>query len=909
MEPPGRSHCLCPRRATAGNMTAYFRSLAARFVHRRQTERELEEELRSHIELRADGLERSGFTRAEAERRARIEFGGEARFKEECRDAIAGNFIDVLMQDLRFCLRTLAKQPVFAVVAIVTLAIGTGMTTAMLSIVHDVLVRPLPYTNSGRLYAAYTGSDSTGQTRIAASGPEYLDYRDQNKSFVRIAEYLPRFTFTWTGEGEPKLVTCTAGSEDFFAALGVRPYLGRLYEPREFSYLKDDTMVVSYWFWKTKLGGDPHVIGRTIRLQDESVAIIGVLPPMSDLFPDTDVWPKLTTRPSWPFMQWRANKFLRVVGELRPGITPKMAEEDLTAIIRRAPDEPRDVRVELVPLKEDLVGNLRAPLIATLGAAALILVVASINVAALLLARAVKRRPEMALRLSLGAGLGRIARQLITEATVLNSAGCALGLLLAWGALHLVAQLPNLPLPRLDEVHLNTPALAVTILIASATTVLFGWLPAMGFSRLHLSSALRSRGTETGERRKLSLPTLVVAEIACSVVLTISVGLLVHSFWRVMHVDPGFQARSLFRVYLRSDSPPNDPEGLRVYNERAVPFWQNLLTETASLPGVRSTAISDWKPGRDSEIATLLLEGRPYDEADLPTIEGTWVSADFFRTVGAQLVTGRSFTERDNADAPSVVIINTQAARQFWPGQNPIGKRIGVNYTGPGRRTSGATPRLREIVGVVGTMRHGPLDAPTAPAVYMPYLQDETSHDMSAMNLLVRTEGNAVGLAQNLRKQIHALRPDEPVEQIQSVEELEAQSIAPRRYTLLLLATFAVVDLILAAVGVYGVISYVTAQRTREFGVRIALGATRGRVISQVLRGGVRLTVIGSLIGLAGAFIVTRSLSALLFEISPLDPLSYSVAIALLAAISVCACLVPAWRASRVDPIIAMQSE
>src|SRR4029077_10031025 len=314
---------------------AYFRSLAARFLHRRPTELELEEELRSHIELRADGLERSGFTRAEAERQARIEFGSQERFREECREAIAGNFLDILMQDLRFSLRMLAKQPVFTVVAIVTLAIGIGMTTAMLSIVHDVLVRPLSYTNSGRLFAAYTGSDSTGQTRIAASGPEYLDYRDQNKSFVRIAEYLPRFTFTWTGEGEPKLVTCTAGSEDFFAAVGVRPYLGRLYEPREFSYLKDDTMVVSYRFWKTQLGGDPHVIGRTIRLQDESVTIIGVLPPMSDLFPDTDWWPKLTTRPSWPFMQWRANKFLRVVGELRPGITPKMAEEDLTAILRR----------------------------------------------------------------------------------------------------------------------------------------------------------------------------------------------------------------------------------------------------------------------------------------------------------------------------------------------------------------------------------------------------------------------------------------------------------------------------------------------------------------------------------------------------------------------------------------------
>jgi predicted permease len=888
---------------------AYFRSLIGRFFYRCRTERDLEEELQSHINFRADALERSGLTRAEAERRARLDFGSPERFREECRESIAGNFIDTPMQDLRFSVRTLAKQPVFAGVAIVTLAIGIGMSTLMLSVVEDVLIRPLPYANSDRLYAIYARSDSTGQTRVNASGPDYLDYREQNKSFSHIAEYLPRFTFTWTGDGEPKLVTCTTASEDLFATFGIRPYLGRLYEPREYTYFKNDTMLVSYQFWKSQLGGDPHVIGRTIRLQDESVTIVGVLPPMSDLFPDTDVWPKLTTRPSYPFMQWRTNKFLRIVGELRPGVTPAMAEQDLTAILRRAPEEPRDVRVQLVPLKEDLVGDLRVPLIATLAAAALILIVASINVAALLLARAVKRRPEMALRLSLGADLPRIARQLVTEAAVISAAGCAAGLLLAWIVLRLLAQVSTLSLPRLDSVHLNLPALAATIAIAGITTLLFGWLPALNFSRLQLSPGLRSRGIDTGERHRLSLPALVVSEIACSVVLTISVGLLVHSFWRVMHVDPGFQPHSLVRVYLRSDSPPNDPDGLRVYNKKALPFWHSLLTDVITLPGVSSAAISDWKPGRDAAIATVMFEDRPNDTAHLPTVEGSWVSADFFNTIGAQLISGRLFTEHDEGDSPPVAIINAEAARQFWPGQNPIGKRVGVNYTGAGRRTSGETPRLREIVGVVGTMKHGPLDSRSAPAVYMPYSQDETSHDMSAMNLLVRTQGNPIGLTESLRNTIHSLRPDQPVQEIQNVEELEAQSVAPRRYTLLLLATFAVVDLVLAAVGVYGVISYVTAQRTREFGVRVALGATRGRVISEVLRGGLRFTVIGLAIGTASAFVLTRSLSALLFEISPLDPLSYFAAVVLLALVSICACSVPAWRASRVDPIIAMQSE
>jgi putative ABC transport system permease protein len=858
----------------------------------------LEEELRGHIQLRADDLERSGLGRTEAERCARLEFGGHERFKEECRETIAGNFLDILMQDLRFSVRTLAKQPVFAVVAIVTLAIGIGMTTAMLSIVHDVLIRPLPYAHPDRLYAIWASSESTGQSKVAASGPDLIDYLEQNRSFANLAGYIPLFTFTWTGDGEPKLVNCTSVSEQFFPIFGIKPYLGRLYEPREYTYLENDTLVVSYRFWKNQLGGDPNVIGRVVHFEGVSETIIGVLPPMSDLFPNTDVWPKHTVRPSWPYMQWRGNKFLRVVGELRPGVTPTMAQEDLTATLRRVPEEPRDVRVELVPLKEDLVGNLRIPLIATLGGVAIILVVASINVAALLLARAVKRQPEMALRLSLGAGSGRIARQLITEATVLSIAGCALGLLLAWGTIRILTQLPSLTLPRLDEVHLNTPALIATIMIGSAVTFLFGWLPAIGFSRLQLSSALRSRATETGERRKLALPSLVVAEIACSVVLTVTAGLLFHSFWRVVHSDPGFQPQSLLRIYLRTN----------FYSEEGRPFWKGVLAQSASLPGVRSSALSDWRPGRDAATATFVFDDRPNDATKLPAGEGSWVSADFFRTVGTPMIAGRSFNEHDDQNAPAVVIVNAEAAHRFWPGQDPIGKRIGINYTGPGRRSESA-PRMREIVGIVGNMKQDSLEAPPAPAVYLPYLQDETNHNMATMSLFVRTEGNPMALADNVRDRIHAIKLDQPVQNVQNVAELVSQSVATRRYTLVLVGTFAVVELVLAAVGIYGVISYITAQRTREFGIRIALGATRDRVISEVLRRGVRLTVIGSAVGLIGAFVATQSLSALLFEISPLDPLSYSAALALLAFISLCACLVPAWRASRVDPIIAMQSE
>lgn len=538
------------------------------------------------------------------------------------------------------------------------------------------------------------------------------------------------------------------------------------------------------------------------------------------------------------------------------------------------------------------------PLYATLGAAALILIVACINVAALLLARIVKREGEIAVRLSLGAGLPRIAQQLVTESMLLSAVGCMVGFLTAWGVLRLLARVPNLPLPRMDSVHLNGPALLTTIAIATAITIFFGWISSVGFSRLNLFSALRPHGIQMTGRRRWSLRLLVVGEIACSVMLTVSVCLLVHSFWRVIHVDPGFEPESLLRVYLRTN----------YYDEKGRPFWKSVLTETASLPGVRHVALSDWRPGRDAATATFVFEDRPNDPTRLPSGEASWVSDDFFRTIGTPLIAGRFFTEHDDDKAPVVAIINDQAALRFWPGQNPIGKRIGVNYTGPGRKSE-AAPRLREIVGVVGNIRHDSLDAPAAPAIYLPYLQDETNHDMATLSLFLRADGNAIALADSVRDRIHAVEPNQPVQNIQNVADLLSQSVATRRYILILVGAFAIVGLLLAGVGVYGVISYATSQRAREFGIRIALGATRGRVVSHVLRGSAVLTAFGSVFGIVCSLFLTRSLSSLLFEVSPLDLLSFSAAVTLLALVSIGASLFPAWRAARVDPIIAMQCE
>jgi len=802
------------------------------------------------------------------------------------------------MNDFKFALRQLRKSPGFTLVAVLTLALGIGANTAIFSLVYHTLIEWLPFPNSERLYAVWAKSDLSGSSRIVASGPDFLDYREQNHSFAHIAEYTPHFTFTWTGDGEPKLVNCTAASEELFSMLGIRPFLGRLYEPREYTYLQNDTIIVSHRFWRNQLGSDPHVIGRVVHFEDESQTIIGVLPPgMAELFPDTDVWPKLTTSPSWAYMQWRENKFLRVVGELQPGVSPNVAEQDLTSILRRAPGEPADIKVELVPLKDDLVGNVRLPLQVTLAAVLVVLLVTCINVAALLLARAVKRQTEMALRLSLGASQWRITRQLLVEAMLLSGLSFPLGILLGWSGLHLITQFPGLQLPRMESIHLNAPVLLVTVAIATGSTLFFGWIPSMRFSRLHLSSALQARGAELGARHRRSFAWLVITEIACSVVLTVTVGLLLHSFWRVIHVDPGFRPESVLRVYLRTN----------YYGVEGRAFWKSVLTEASALPGVRAAAVSDWRPGKDAAIATLLFDDQANDASHPPAVNGSWISADFFRAVGTPLIAGRYFSEHDDANAPDVVIINTEAAREYWPGQNPIERRIGVNYTGPGR-TSGSTPRMRQIVGIVGSIKHGPLDAPGLPAVYMPYLQDETNHDMASMNLLVQSDGNPMALADSLRTKIHSIRPDQPVN-VRSMEDLMAESLAPRRYTLLLVGAFAGLGLLLVAIGIYGVVSYTTAQRNREFGIRIALGATRGRVVSHVLRHGLLLTAVGSLCGVGAALLISNAFSKLLFEVGPIDGFSFTGAVGLLALISICACLLPAWRACHVDPMVALKSE
>jgi predicted permease len=874
-----------------------MRWLKQLFTRRRRYD-ELSESIREHLDEKIADLMDRGMTQEQAERTARREFGNVTRIEERSREVWQWPTLESICADLRYALRQLRKSPAFALLTVLILTLGIGLNVAVFSLVYHILLEPLPFPQPNHLYSVWARSNAQGNPQIAASGPDFLDYQDQSRSFTRIAEYLPYYSETWTGDGEPRLLHCAGISEGFFDMLGVGPYLGRFYTAKEYTDLRNPTVVVSYRFWKSKLGADPHVLGRMIHTNEVPLTIIGVAPPLPDLFPDTDIFAEVNTRPSWEFMKWQANKFLRVMGRLKTGITPAMAEHELTGILRRASGEPPDVQVQLIPLKEDLVGSVRTQLKIIVLAVGLVLLLTCINVAALLLARSARRSAELAVRLSLGAGRARLRQQLLTEGFVLTLVACSPAILVAWLALRLLPHLPALGLPRLEGVHLNGPALLATTGIAFLTTLVFGWAPSLMFFGFDLASSLRTGRASTGLWHRRFFSSLIVAEIACSMVLSICAGLLLHSYWRLSQVNSGFEPDHMLTTYLRTLE----------YGPAGRSFWRDVLEGTGSLPGVHAVALGDCTPGQGASPATLVLGDRPNNPNHAPPTQGCWISSDFFRVSGTPLIRGRFLDSGDNADSTAVVIINEQAARRYWPGEDPIGKLIGVNYTGPGRVGS-STPRMRQIVGVVQGTKFGSPDSPTEPAVYMPYLQDETYHDLATMSLFVRSAGNPLALDDAIRAKIHAIRPAQPVDEIRSMQHVVSGSLAPRRYSLSLLAAFAALALLISAVGMYAIVSYTTQQKTREFGIRIAVGATRGNVMAVVFRQGLILTLTGISIGLAAAFATTRTVAQILFGVSPFDAVSFCSSLVFLVLISFAACIVPALRSAYLNPVNALRSE
>ena len=598
-------------------------------------------------------------------------------------------------------------------------------------------------------------------------------------------------------------------------------------------------------------------------------------------------------------MNWRSNKFLDVIGRLKPGVTPRIAEQELTAILRRAggEGEPADVQAQLMPLREFIVGPVGRQLDIVMAAVILVLLVTLFNTAATLLARSIKRAPELTVRLGLGASRARIRRQLLVEGLLLSAAGGALGVALGFLATGAVRQFAAGSIPRVDGLRLSGAAIAASIAVVLLSSVVFTLLPATLLQN-DLAAAFRGGRTETG-RAQRPFSALIVGEIACAVVLTVCAGLLLESFIRIHGVTLGFQPERTVSAYLRTNY--DDAKGLV--------FWQNVMRIASNVPGGTAAAVSDCVPSTRANAATILFADRPAVAGHEPSTEACWISADYFHVLGVPLVHGRFFSDRDDANAPPVVIMNAEAARRLFPSEDPIGKHIAVNYLALGSRVVGP-PRMRQIVGVVSNLRQRTVDALPGPAVYLPYTQDETYHVLNSMMLYVRAATSAADesgmLGRSIRAGIQAEYPNQPVERIRVLREVVERSLARRTYAALLMTGFALLAVLLCGLGIYGVVSYVMQQRTREFGIRIALGAQRSDVLGIVLKSGGILVATGVVVGGFISLLVTRGLSQLLFETAPADPIAFGAAILLLGAIGVLGCLLPAIRAARLDPRLTL---
>lgn len=854
---------------------------------------EIAEELSFHIEQRTKENVRRGMPREEARLEAERRFGHLTQIHERGYEVRGGGWAESFFKDVVYGVRVLRRKPAFTATAVMTLAMGIGVNAGLFAILENVLLRPLPYPNAEQLFMVWeqTGPEAA-LTKL--SGPDFDDIHDQNRSFEKVAEVFPYFTETLVGEGEPRNLKCTAITYDFFPMFGIEPMMGRLYTPQEY-HVDGGALVISEKFWRQQLGGDPHVIGRVLKLGGGAAPIIGVVPEVPDFLPDTDVW--LNVVPELEFMHWRQNKFLSVVGRLKPGVTRQQAEHELSTILRRAPGESANLAVTLVPLKDVVVGNVSTQLKIAMGAVLVVLLITCVNMMGLLLARASERSAEVSMRLSLGARPGRILRQFVTENLVLVSLGTGLGLVLAANLVKVVRDLNLGNLPRTTQIHIDATVVGVALLLTVAMSVLLAWGPVLLFRGLNLHRALKA-GRAVANRPR-AFRVLVVTEMGCALVLLVAAGLLLHSLWLAENVDPGFKTDHVLTTYLRTN----------YYSADGARFYEQLLEHLAHTPGVADAAVADCVPGAGAATAQLKFDDRVNDAATPALADGCWASPTFFRTMGVGLERGRLFDEHDNIlSSPAVVIVNQAFARQYWPGQDPVGKRIAVGYTGPGRRNTGAG-RYREVIGVVADMRLRALDVPVNPSLYMPFKQDETYHDFASMSLFVRTHSDPLGFADTLRREIHAVSRDQAVGNIVTMDYVISKGFSQRRFSLGLLGSFALLALSLAAVGLYGTIAFSVNHRTKEIGVRIALGATPQGILRMIVKEGLRFAAAGLALGICFSLVATQLMKSMLFRVGSFDPLTFVAVPILLIAVAAIASFLPARKAAFADPVEALRSE
>jgi len=874
-------------------------SLWRNLTDKESVDQDLTEELRAHVDLLTEKKLAQGLGAEQARRTALLEIGGIEQVKERVREVRAGRPLEDLVQDLRYALRGLRKQRAFTAVAVLTLALGIGANTAIFTVINTVLLRPLPYEQPDRLVVLM---ETVSERPVSVSYPNFVDWRNQTTALENIAAVRTRESFNLTGVGESERLAGRLTSANFLSTLGVKPIRGRDFLPEEDQPGANPVVIISHALWQRRFGADETIIGKQLTLSGQQFTVIGITPPNFQYAADADVNVPIGLSAE-RFKLRTKDPGIFAFARLKPATSIASANGDLNTIAVRLeqqyPEANTGRRVRVDSLRENVVGEVRPTLLTLLGAVGFVLLIACANVANLLLTRSAGRHEEMAIRTALGAGRMRILRQLFTESTVLALAGGVVGLLLAiWGTRLIASYIPE-GIPRMNELGIDARVLLFTLGASLLTGVFFGLAPALQSSDNNLTETLKEgeRNSSRGRNRAGSL--LVISEVALTLVLLVGAGLLVKSFWRLSQVNPGFNPENVLAMQVAISARPE--EGAKVDG-----FLSELQTRVKALPGAQSIAVSNGLPFEGANFPPLVIDGQP------PPAQGQepngilyMVSPDYFKTMQIELVRGRLFSSQDTRTTPQVALIDEVFARQYFPNQEPLGRRFRLNVP---------DAEIHEIVGVVRHVEHTSLEGQTAntPEFYFNFDQIPIAtlpRYVRRVNVLVRTSVEPLSLAGAVRNQIAALDKDQAVFNVRTMDDALSRSVAARRFSMILLAVFAMLALVLAAVGIYGVISYSVAQRTREVGIRMALGARRIDVIKLVVRDGLKLVLIGVGVGLAGALALTRLMTTLLFGVTPTDAVTYATVALGLVLVALIACCIPARRATKVDPLVALRFE
>jgi len=882
-----------------------FFARLANFVARRRSDERMNEEIEQHIALQTAEYLRAGLPPDQARRRAILKFGAAESIKEDYRDERGLPLIDNLLQDLRYGLRMLRKSPGFTAIAILTLALGIGANTAIFSFVYGVLLAPLPYHDASRLVVLNETTPRVGT--VSVSYPNFVDWRAQSHSFSQMA-YVEQVSFNLAGASvsQPENIQGDSVSPNFLSMLGVHPFLGRDFEPAEGNSGTERVLLLGYQLWQSHFSSDPNVVGRSIALDGNDFVIVGVLPPdyrsldkIDVMFP-LGVW--ITNNPRATRRGDRGDS--TVVGRLTQGASLAQARAEMEGIAanlaKEYPEDNDQFGAQLRPIRDAFAGNLRAEILVLFAAVMFVLLIASANVANLFLVRGAARTKEIALRMAFGASRSRIILQLLTESFVLAFLGGVLGLALAFAGIRLIARLIPQDALMGATVGLNGAVLLFTAGVVILAAFVFGIAPAMHSAKRDVQGELKEGGrtASVGAAQNRLRGILAVAEISLALVLLAGAGLMLKSLYRLINVNPGFRPDRVLtmEMYLNSQRYSKDPAVLN--------FWRQVLDGVRVLPGVESAALGNHIPLTDSHGRTdITIEGMPLPKpGSFPHPDTHAVSSDYVRTLGMALERGRTFTDADNQTSPEVALVNDKLGRQFWPNDDPIGKRFVWGRFNPASKTP---PKWVTVVGVVGDTKMYGLANPARLEVYSPLEQNVESD----MDLLVKSQIDPSALTSEIRGVVAAVDKDQPIFAVATMNKIVSDGVSAPRLILVLLGLFSLLAVILAAIGIYGVISFSVAQRTREIGVRMTLGAQRTDILRMILGQGGKIALVGIVIGMVAAFALTRLMSGLLFSVSAGDPTTLAAVAGLLVIVALFACYIPARRAIRVDPMVALRYE